>query len=351
MENTVRESGESLMKLLWITHRRLDQDLSSQSRHGIANALNTFGWDVMWMSPSGGDYHVKRSRILGFGHYSFNRSVRKMLRSLDLGDFDLAIVEWTAVSGSVQQLQNSGLPWILMDRSPPVSTKLIGWIQNLQYREAWNMARVFASGCAVKSEYLAENQPWSGKRAIVPAGVSVEDFTCSKMSNDPWAVVHGSISKERELTKLWSICKKIRFIGEGNDAKRLSKLGATVEGPYESKELAQRLAQCDVGVLHLPDRDVWRNASPLKVAEYAAAGLPVVASEVSGLEKFRNSEWIKLIPLGDDQACKDALEELLGMDASERLRIGKLARAEAEQSMTWVHCSEELNTLLHEVKR
>ena len=339
------------MKLLWITHRRLDQDMSSQSRHGIANALSAFGWDVKWMAPSGGDYDVKRSGVLGLGHYSFNRSVRKKLRALDLGDFSAAIVEWTAVSGSVQQLQHSSLPWIIMDRSPPVSTKIVGWIQNLQYREAWNMARVFASGCAVKSEYLAKSQPWTGGRAIVPAGVSLDAFTCSEMSEDPWAVVHGSISKERGLENLWRICNKIRFIGEGNDAKRLAKLGASVEGPYNSEKLAERLSQCDVGVLHLPDRDVWRHASPLKVAEYAAAGLPVVASEVSGLEKYRHSEWMRLIPLGDTKACKEALEELLGMDASERLRLGKLARAEAEKSMTWMHCTEELNTLLHEVKR
>lgn len=339
------------MKLLWITHRRLDRDMSAQSRHGIANALNEYGWDVKWMAPSGGDYDVKRSAVLGLGHYTFNRSVRKQLRSMNLDDFDAAIVEWTGVTGAVQQLQTANLPWILMDRSPPISTKIVGWIQNLQYREAWNMARIFASGCAVKSQYLAESQPWSGARAIVPAGVSVDSFAIANMSDDPWAVTHGSISKERELGNLWQICNKIRFIGEGNAVKRLVKLGAIVEGPFQPAKLAERLSQCDVGVLHLPNRDVWRHASPLKVAEYAASGLPVVASEVSGLERFRESEWIRLIPLGDDQACKHALDEFLSLSADERRRLGKLARDEAEQSMTWIHCTQELNTLLLEVKR
>ena len=55
------------------------------------------------------------------------------------------------------------------------------------------------------------------------------------------------------------------------------------------------MAGADVGVLHLPNREVWKHASPLKVAEYAAAGLPVVASEVSGLEQYRDEDWIQLI--------------------------------------------------------
>ena len=339
------------MKLLWITHRRLDRDMTAESRRGIGNALTELGWEVEWMAPSGGLYDVKRSTILGLGHYTFTRSVRKILRTMNLDDFNAVIVEWTAVVGAVEQLQVSNIPWILMDRSPPVSKNIVGWVQNYQYREAWNMARVFASGCAVKSQYMSESQPWNGPSAIVPAGVSIESFIPAMMSEDPWVVTHGSISKERELEKIWRICNKIRIIGEGNDAKRLAKMGAAVEGPYEISKLAERLSQCDVGVLHLPNRDVWRHASPLKVAEYAASGLPVVASEVSGLERFRDSAWIRLIPLGDDQACKDALDEFLTMKVDERRELGALARAEAERSMTWVHCTQELHTLLLEVKR
>ena len=63
------------MKLLWITHRRLDDDLSARSRHGIATALKESGWDVEWMAPSGGNHEVYRSKWMGFGHRSFTKSV------------------------------------------------------------------------------------------------------------------------------------------------------------------------------------------------------------------------------------------------------------------------------------
>ena len=107
------------------------------------------------------------------------------------------------------------------------------------------------------------------------------------------------------------------LFGEGNDFKRLSKITRV-----SHKKCSSRLASADVGVMHLPNRDVWRHASPLKVAEFAAAGLPVVASEVSGLEPYRNAEWLTLIALGDDEACKSAVFSLCNLSRKERQRLG-----------------------------
>jgi hypothetical protein len=338
------------MKLLWITHRRLDDDLSARSRHGIATALTQRGWDVEWMAPSGGHHEVCRSKWIGFGHRSFTKSIKKKMAQISL-DYDLAIVEWTAVEGAVEILLANDLPWVLMDRSPPVATGLAGWIQGFQYRNAWNMARIFASACAVKSQYMADSQTWEKPQAIVPAGVNVDDFSITQMSDEPWIVCHGTLSKERELHRILKFNYQIRFIGSGNDAKNLKQMGAVVEGPFATEELAVRLATCDIGVMHLPNREVWQHASPLKVAEYAAAGLVIVASDVSGLEQYRDSNWIRLVPLGDDQACKNALDEFLSMSSNERQQLGALARKEAEKSMAWTHCVSEMDTMLREVKR
>ena len=60
---------------------------------------------------------------------------------------------------------------------------------------------------------------------------------------------------------------------------------------------------------------------------------------------------IRLIPLGDDQACKGALDEFLSISSNERQQLGALARKEAEKSMTWTHCVNELHAMLREVKR
>ncbi len=298
------------------------------------------------MSPDG-DFKVDRSTKLGQGHRSFTKSISSVIEQIQLESFSVAIVEWTAVEGSVDCLNKASLPWIIMDRSPPVSTGVAGWIQRKQYSKAWDLARSYSSGRAVKSTYMADSQTWNSPTAVVPAGVDFSEFEPASMNDEPLVVCHGSLDRSRELHRLGMMGFNLLLFGEGNDFDRLSKI-TRVES---QGDVASRLANADVGVMHLPNREVWRHASPLKVAEFAAAGLPVVASEVSGLEPYRNAEWLKLIPLGDDNACKSAIESLCNLSRNERQRLGELARKDAETRMTWGHCTASLNEMLLEVKR
>ncbi len=298
------------------------------------------------MSPDG-DFQVKRSTKLGLGHRSFTNNICSTLARITLDSFSVAIVEWTAVEGAVAALKKAELPWVIMDRSPPVSSGIAGWIQRKQYKKAWDLARSQARGRAVKSDYMAASQMWNLPSAIVHAGVDCSSFETALMNENPLVVCHGSLDRSRELHRLASMGFNLLLFGEGNDIKRLSKM-TRVEA---SGDVASRLANADVGVLHLPKREVWQHASPLKVAEYAAAGLPVVASEVSGLEQFRDTEWMTLIPLGDDEACKAAVNLLCSLPREERVRLGVLARKDAENRMTWEHCTVSLHEMLDEVKR
>ena len=298
------------------------------------------------MSPDG-DFPVNRSTRLGWGHRSFTQSVSTALNSIKLDSFSVAIVEWTGVEGASDSLKNAGIPWIIMDRSPPVATGIIGWIQRKQYSKAWAVARSNGAGRAVKSSYMATTQSWDKASVIVPAGVDISEFEIASMNEKPLVVYHGSLDRSRELHRLAKMDVNLLLFGEGNDSQKLEKI-TRVEG---MGDVASRLARADIGVLHLPKREVWMNASPLKVAEYAASGLPVVSSEVSGLEKYHNSEWITLIPLGDDRACETALQKMCSLSIEERQRLGALAREEAERSMTWEQCTESLHEMLLEVKR
>ena len=333
------------MMILWITHRR-DSEMSSTSRRGISTALNNAGWDVKFMSPDG-DYTVERSQQLGKGHGSFSRSVATKLANIDLNPYTVAIVEWTAVEGAAPILESQKLPWVIMDRSPPVSTGFVGYFQRRQYTKAWNIARAKSAGRVVKSTHMANSQSWEKLSAIVPAGVDLDAFETASMNEKPIVVCHGSLDRSRELHRLTKMGVNLLLFGAGNDSQRLSKM-TSVEGVGN---VANKLAGADVGVLHLPNREVWKHASPLKVAEYAAAGLPVVASEVSGLEQYRDEDWIQLIPLGDDQACKAALHKMCKLSVEERKRLGAMARVEAERSMSWKHCTKNLHEMLLEVKR
>ena len=333
------------MKLLWITHRR-KSEMSATTRQGVSSALGNRGWTIEFMSPDG-DYPVKRSNQLGQGHRSFTRRVSAALSTFDLSSISVAIDEWTGVEGDAGPLGKDSVPWVLMDRSPPVAAGLIGWIQGKQYGKAWKIARKLGAGRAVKSAYRASTQSWDGAPAIVPAGGDISAFEIASMNEKPLVVCHGSLDRTRELHRLTKMGVNLLLFGEGNDSQRLANM-TRVEGVGG---VSSRLASADVGVLHHPKREEWRNASHLKVAEYAASGLPVVCSDVSGLERYRDAEWLKLIPLGDDDACRTALQTLCGLPIEERQRLGSLARKEAENSMTWAHCTEALHEMLLEVKR
>jgi glycosyltransferase involved in cell wall biosynthesis len=82
--------------------------------------------------------------------------------------------------------------------------------------------------------------------------------------------------------------------------------------------------------------------SPLKVFEYMAAGLPVVASRIGQLETLIVPGVTGLlVPPGDPVALADALELLLA-DAGLRDRLGRAARAAVLRDHTWDKVAERI---------
>jgi glycosyltransferase involved in cell wall biosynthesis len=77
--------------------------------------------------------------------------------------------------------------------------------------------------------------------------------------------------------------------------------------------------------------------SPLKLAEYLAAGLPVVAPATGQLaERLTDGVDAIVVPPHDVNALAAALRRLRD-DPEERARLGKAARAAAEAEWSWEH--------------
>jgi glycosyltransferase involved in cell wall biosynthesis len=75
--------------------------------------------------------------------------------------------------------------------------------------------------------------------------------------------------------------------------------------------------------------------SPLKLAEYLAAGLPVIAPRVAQCtERLRDGVDALLVTPGDANALKEALEYLRD-DPTKRTALGRRARAAAEDRWSW----------------
>jgi glycosyltransferase involved in cell wall biosynthesis len=92
------------------------------------------------------------------------------------------------------------------------------------------------------------------------------------------------------------------------------------------------LAAFDVGVLTMPPGEHFaRHASPLKLFEYMAAGLAIVATSLPSVEEvLRDGENGLLVAPGDAAGLADALLRLIG-DPALRDRLGAAARSAAAQ--------------------
>lgn len=359
------------MKLLWITSRRLDEDGCANTQKGAAAALAARGWEIEWIAPAyvcevGEVHNAYRSRRSGRGAISFRKSVKSVLNKIELSKFDVAIVEWQAVAGSHQALKIANIPFIVMDRSPPVATGGIGALQRIEYKLAWRNTRKYAFGVCTKTQALADSlaSKVAGLPfAIMSAGADTSRFhPIERQPRDEIIIVcHGSMDKVRRLDSLVTIVDaarkktgadlRLRLFGGGANISVLRSMARSrnwleVLASQDESAIANLVNSADIGVMALPDRPVWRFASPLKVAEFAACGLPVVASDVAGLAEYAEDEWLKLTPMGDNAAVLDALCELVTMDSQTRNRLGEQARNAAVESMTWATTTTELHQLL-----
>jgi glycosyltransferase involved in cell wall biosynthesis len=130
------------------------------------------------------------------------------------------------------------------------------------------------------------------------------------------------------------------LVGDGPERRRIERFAddlgvpAGFTGTVPHHELPRYLAAMDAAVILALRKEPF-HYSPLKLAEYMAAGLPVV-SPASGQLAERLTDGVDaiLVPPHDVAALGAALRRLQD-DPEERARLGKAARAAAEAEWSW----------------
>jgi glycosyltransferase involved in cell wall biosynthesis len=135
----------------------------------------------------------------------------------------------------------------------------------------------------------------------------------------------------------------VRIIGDGPGRTELERqagaLGIEAEftGAVLPADVPGLLHECDAAAAPYPAEEHGQDDyfSPLKVYEYMAAGMPIIASSVGQIPAIvDDGRTGLLVPPSDSAALAGALARLAG-DPALRRALGCRARDDAEQRFSW----------------
>jgi len=147
---------------------------------------------------------------------------------------------------------------------------------------------------------------------------------------------------------------RLLLIGSGSGKKEAQclahELGLEMHvefaGSLQASEYGPLLAQADIGLCPYCG---WEEYSGLKIYDYKAAGLAIIASGENGHPNTLEhgvTGWI--VPPCEEDALTDALMHLAS-SSELRQRMGQAARVEAERSHGWDHTAQQLDEVFHRV--
>lgn len=182
----------------------------------------------------------------------------------------------------------------------------------------------------------------------VPNGVSISRITPSpEAEGSPIVTFVGTLKPWHGVADLLTAASlarvpwRLRILGDGPEREALQaqadELGLKVDfvGALAPEDMPAALAGSAIGVAPYPaaDDSGEHYFSPLKVYEYLAAGLPVVATSIGQIPATIEGAGT-LVPGSDAAALAGALDELAGHRAL-RARYGKRARELAVSRHSW----------------
>lgn len=168
----------------------------------------------------------------------------------------------------------------------------------------------------------------------------------------PWHGTKIAVNAFHELIRE-GINAQFVMIGDGSDLEDTKRVASSLgieekvvfTGTLPPEKYANILAGCHIG---LSPYCGWSEYSGLKLFDYKAAGLAIIASGQNGQpETLVHNKTGLIVPPCDEKALISAMK-LLAKDRNFTVALGRQARFEAEAKHTWRHSAENIINIINQ---
>lgn len=289
---------------------------------------------------------------------------------LNAGPFDLVYERYSLWSYAAMALaRRMGIPSILEVNAPLIEEQAThrGLIDEAAARRIAKQVFAEASLVSAVSEEVAsyvKHTQVKARVAVSPNGVNLERFSphtpASLAAHEFTLGFVGTLKPWHGLTGLMTAFKelddpemRLLIVGDGPERQTLEtqlspRLRRQVHftGAVSPEAIPGLLASMDVAVAPYPALERFY-FSPLKLYEYMAAGLPVVASRIGQIASIITHEHNGLLYQADDLRALAEQFKRLKHEPQLRAKLASAARASAE-SHSW---DANLSKLLSQLKQ
>lgn len=305
-------------------------------------------------------YGIPTSTLPGMGTISFERGLREKLQGI-IEDFrpDIIMSETVGLGATVSSIEkNSGRIRLLhWEKSPPTEKSILGKLQMFHWHRTWKKFGMKTDAVMFQSRpHMEYTRKITGvapeKSIIMENGVDVDLFQSKEgIERIPNKICYiGTVSRVRgipdiiaagEMLHEEGIDFEINIFGNGNFKKVCRKLATTrewlvVHEFLEEGDFVRHLSESSIGVVPHPDFPAWRICSALKLREYAAMGMMVVARGLPVHTEFSEQNWMVIREDGvGKSSLAEGMKAALAISSERRVGVSNEARDFAERFFTY----------------
>jgi glycosyltransferase involved in cell wall biosynthesis len=371
-KNVLFLRGNSITNMIGSTDIEIAYSLTGRYNIYILAQKKLFGFDTKKIGRAT-IIETPYLNIPYFGAFLFNILSFIKLRKFH---FDVIIVNHGLfIAAHLYNLTHKTSKVVLDIRSIPVdSTGLRLFVNNMCLRYSLNSN--ILSGITVITEsmynYLIEKNLVNSRLPVAfwSSGVNKSIFMpiynnsskyIDKSAKSFIVTYHGSLSKSRGILNLIKAVGllveegfenlKLLLVGSGKDEdyfkEEVLKLGiddyVKFTGLIPYNEVPTVISIADLAVIPFPKSEFWEYQSPMKIFEYMAMGIPIIATDLQAHEHI--SDGITLMPDNSPETISHYIKNFIKLDLISRKNLEKIAIKDSNK-YTWENQANILSEYL-----